>query len=169
MFFEGEEGIKEVYQDTLRYPDGELLAWVTDKAYPVLSKKYLEEEYLPKRVQKKISVRAVVPDTPEMRQYAGRDAKSLRQTKIAKAQNFSVEVEINLYGGRKIAVMAFEEKMGLIIESQKLFKTLKSIFELSWLFLDSDNSPAAADSGSEAPVEGAEEDRMFNEKFLEGR
>lgn len=31
-FYEGDEGIKEVYKDTLNYPDQELLAWVSQEA-----------------------------------------------------------------------------------------------------------------------------------------
>ena len=32
-FYEGDEGIKEVYKDTLNYPDQELVAWVTAALY----------------------------------------------------------------------------------------------------------------------------------------
>jgi hypothetical protein len=41
-------------------------------------------------------------------------------------------VEISLYGQTKIAVLSFEEKFGLIIESKDVFDTLKAIFELIW-------------------------------------
>jgi hypothetical protein len=41
-------------------------------------------------------------------------------------------VEINLYGKRLIGIMAFEEEIGLIIESEKIYNTLKSIFEINW-------------------------------------
>ncbi|MFA6383170.1 MAG: helix-turn-helix domain-containing protein [Parcubacteria group bacterium] len=131
-FFEGSEGIKEVYKDTLKYPSSELLAWVSDEAVTVFDKDFLEGYYLPKRIEKKIWVRAIGTESTEMKNYKNLDEKSLRKTKIISANQFPIHVEINLYGKNKIAVMSFSEKIGLIVESQKIFTTLKSIFEMNW-------------------------------------
>lgn len=131
-YFEGIEGIKEVYKDTLNYPGRELLAWVSEEAVLAFDEKFLNEYYLPKRIEKKIWVRAVAPDKPYMQKYKGLDEKSLRRTKLFSMEDFLVEVEINLYGDNKIAIISFGEKISLIIESQKIFNTLKSIFELNW-------------------------------------
>jgi hypothetical protein len=70
-----------------------------------------------------------------MRRYKELDEKSLRKLKLIKENNLPIEVEINLYAKDKIAVMSFEEKIGLIIESQKIYTTLKSIFEMNWQML----------------------------------
>lgn len=131
-FFEGIEGIKEVYKDALGYSDQEMLAWVSPTVAGNFDMQFLDEYYLPKRVAKKIWVRAIAPDEPFMQKYKGLDEKSLRKTKLVSASLFPIEVEINLYGKNKIAVMSFSEKIGLIIESQKIFTTLKSIFEMNW-------------------------------------
>lgn len=131
-FYEGMDGIKEVYLDTLQYAGQELLAWVSPKALGAFDKQFLNKIYLPKRLQKKIRVRAIAPDAPEMQKYKELDQESLRQTKLISGARFPIEVEINLYGGNKIAIMAFEEKISLIIESRKIFNTLKSIFEMNW-------------------------------------
>lgn len=135
-FFEGIDGIKEVYKDTLRYPDQELLAWVAEKAIEYFDIDFLNKEYLPKRIQKKIWVRAIAPNVPEMQQYSGVDQKSLRKTRLADAALFGFDVEINLYGGKRIAIMSFEEGFGMIVESRKIYKTLKNVFEMNWLFLE---------------------------------
>ena len=131
-FFEGIEGIKEVYKDALKYSDQEMLAWVSPAVAENFDLKFLDEYYLPKRVEKKIWVRAIAPDEPFAQKYKGLDQKSLRQTRLVPASQFPFAVEINLYGKNKIAVMSFSEKIGLIIESQKIYTTLKSIFELNW-------------------------------------
>ncbi len=132
-FYEGDEGIKEVYKDTLNYPDQELLAWVSQEAITGFDVDWLEKYYVPKRREKKIWVRVIAPGTEEItNQYKSVDEKSLRKTKIVSAQEFPFEVEINLYGKNRVAVMSFAEKIGFIIESPKLFRTLKSIFELNW-------------------------------------
>jgi sugar-specific transcriptional regulator TrmB len=135
-FYEGINGIKEVYRDTLNYPDQELLAWVSQEAIHSFDndQKFLNY-YLEKRKDKKIWVRALAPDSEDMQNYKGLDEKSLRRSKLVSEEEFPFEVEINLYGRNKIGIMSFGEKMGLIIESEKLSKTLRSIFELNWKLL----------------------------------
>jgi len=134
-FYEGEEGIKEVYRDTLKYPQSELLAWVAEAAVTAFDEEFLNDYYLPKRVKNKIWVRAIAPDKKYMQKYKGLDQKSLRTTKLIDAEQFPLNVEINLYGKNKIAIMSFTEKMSLIIESREIFTTLTSIFESQWSLL----------------------------------
>ncbi len=131
-FFEGEEGIKEVYLDTLNYPHSELVAWVTKEATDSFTSEFLHNHYLPQRIKKKIWVRAIASDDKAMQKYKKEDKKFLRQTKLVSNKKYPFTVEINLYGDNKIAIMSFKEKIGLIIESQKIYTTLKSIFELQW-------------------------------------
>lgn len=131
-FYEEVEGIKEIYMDTLKYPDQPLWAWVTDEVFDVLDKEFTDY-YVAKRVESKIFAYVITPNTPILKnKYQPYDLKSLRKTKIDPAPTFSVEVEINLYGNDKIGIMAFGEKIGLIIESKKLYNTLKNIFDVHW-------------------------------------
>lgn len=138
-FFEGYEGIKEVYKDTLHFSNSELLAWVSPDAINAFDIDFLDKYYLLKRIEKKIWVRAIASDVEELRKYQEIDKKSLRKTRLANSENFPFRVEINLYGKNKIAIMSFEEKFGMIIESQKIFETLQSIFEINWKALESRN------------------------------
>ncbi len=134
-YYEGVEGMRQVYEDTLKYPDQELLGWVSEKALSVLGKKFLYS-YLASRMQKKIWVRAIATETSEMAKYAEEDVSSLRKTRLVAKDDFPFEVEVNLYGKRNIAIMSFEEEFGMIIESEKMWKTLKSIFEMGWIFAE---------------------------------
>lgn len=131
-YYEGPEGIKDVYRDTLKFPGQELLAWVAEEAIETFDEEFLNEYYLGKRIEKKIWVRAVAPNLPYMLRYQGLDRASLRTTKLIDAKKFPVEVEINLYGKNRTGIMSFKEELGLIIESEKIFRTLRSIFELAW-------------------------------------
>jgi predicted transcriptional regulator len=133
-YFEGDDGIKEVYKDTLNFPRQEMLAWVSEEAWEFDDQEFLFGYYVPKRVAKKIWVRVIAPDLPRMYDYQNDDQKSLRQTRLIPAEKFPLPVEIDLYGHNRIAVMAFAEKLGLIIESEKIYTTLRSIFEMSWKF-----------------------------------
>lgn len=134
-YYEGKSGIQQVYKDTLQYPDQELLGWVSNEALKAFDSDFLYNYYLPKRLEKKIWVRVIAADTPEMRTYQEEDIHSLRKTRLVSKKDFPFDVEVNLYGKRNIALMSFEEGFGIIIESEKLWKTLKSVFEMSWLFV----------------------------------
>jgi len=138
-FFEGQDGISDVYKDTLHYTNQELLAWVTNEAIDQFDVSFLNDYYLPRRIEKKIWVRAIAPDIEVMQNYKEVDEKSLRKTRLSDSSLFPVRVEINLYGKNKIGIMSFGEKFGMIIESQKIFETLQSIFEMNWRALESRN------------------------------
>ena len=135
-YYEGIKGIEQIYQDTLNYADQELLGWVSGEALSSFDSNFLYQNYLPKRIEKKIWVRAIATDTPQMRTYKNEDVKSLRQTRLVSSKDFPFDVEINLYGKRKIAIMSFEEQFGMIIESEKLWKSMKSMFEIGWIFAE---------------------------------
>jgi hypothetical protein len=67
-----------------------------------------------------------------MQSYKGQDEKSLRRTKLIDPEQFPLSVEINLYGRNKIGIMSFAEQVSLIIESDKISATLRSIFLSQW-------------------------------------
>lgn len=58
--------------------------------------------------------------------------EELRKSKLIPDERYPIKASINLYGNNQISIIAFEEKLGLIIESEKIYITLKSIFEMNW-------------------------------------
>jgi sugar-specific transcriptional regulator TrmB len=135
-FFEGFGGLKDVYMDTLNYPDRELLAWISEKYVESFDENFLYDYYVPERVKRKIWVRALAPDDPHISRFKEEDEKSLRRTRLIPTEKYPFSVEINLYGKNKIGIVSFEEKIGLIVESEKIYGTLKSIFEINWLWAE---------------------------------
>lgn len=131
-YFEGIEGIKEVFRDTLNFPKQETLAWISLDAVKYFDMDWILKTYVPQRVEKKIWQRAIAPDQPYSKQVKADDQKQLRQMKLISAKEFPFEVEINLYGDSNVGIMSFEEQIGIIIESKKIHTTLKSFFELHW-------------------------------------
>lgn len=105
---------------------------MSNEAVDAFDLDFLNNIYLPKRIKHKIWVRAILPDVPNMRPYRGRDATSLRTSKVMDHARFPISIEVNLYGGHKVAFMSFAEQVGLIIESCKIHDTLVSIFEQQW-------------------------------------
>ncbi len=133
-YFEGWEGIKNIYRDTLNYKNRELLSWTSPDAIKYFDIDWLWKEYVLKRIKNKIWSRAFAPDTKEMRHVQGYDKEHLRQLRLVALENtLFFEVEINLYGGNKVGIMSFQEEFGLIIESKKIYNTLRAIFEMHWV------------------------------------
>ncbi len=135
QYFEGEEGIKNVYRDTLRYPNQEMLAFFSDSYARGFEEDFFENYYFQKRVEKKIWVRAILPNQKMTRSLMVRDREHLRKTKLVSSELYRIEVEVNIYGKNRIGIISFEEKFALIVESQKISQSLKSIFELLWSLL----------------------------------
>lgn len=135
-FFEGIEGIKNVYRDTLEYPNQEILMWGSTDMFTHFDEDFAWNYCVPKRIENKIWMRAIGQDCEVVRKIQAEDSKNLRQTRIQSFKDLPFDVEIDLYGKRKIGIMSFKEQIGLIIESEKIYNTLKSIFEMNWKMLE---------------------------------
>lgn len=130
-FYEGEDGLKEAFKDILNYPDQEVLLWAAEEAFDFFGDEFIE--YCSSiRLERKIWMKVVAPDNEEMRNYKAQDEKYLRRTKLFSDERFPLDVDITVYGGNKIGIMAFQDQIGLIIESKRIYITLKSIFEMNW-------------------------------------
>lgn len=128
-FYEGKEGLKEVYDDILKY-SGELLAFASEDVLRILGKEWLEG-YVKRRVEKNISVRAIVPEAEMIRDFISK-RETLSTIKFINREKYPFSIEINIYGHQKVALMSSKEGVGLIIEGGEIYKTMKSIFELLW-------------------------------------
>lgn len=131
-FFEGQEGIKEMYRDTLNYPNQEMLAFFSDSYVGFLDESFVENYYFPKRVEKKIWARVILPDQEAMRKIAANDVAHLRKTKIVPKGTYNISIEINIYGKNKVGIVSFEEQFALIIKSSRIYESLRNIFNLAW-------------------------------------
>lgn len=129
QFFEGLEGIKTAYEDTLTSKE-------TIRAYASIENmhKALTDyfpEYYHRRAKKNIKIRAIFPDTPEARERIKHNNDEAREAFLVPREQYAFSPEINIYDN-KIVFMSLVEKFSLIIESQELADALKKVFELSW-------------------------------------
>jgi len=132
-YFEGIEGLKEIYKDTLEYPGMEILGWYSDDRIYFFDEAFVLDYYVKKRVASRIPMRMFAIESDFMKNLNTKDQVQLRQMKIIKAKQFVFAAEINLYSNDKIAIIAHRENFGLIIESKKIYDTFKNIFELMWI------------------------------------
>jgi len=128
-YYEGKEGLKEVYRDTLSY-EGELIAFVTENIIKHLGQDFANE-YRKKRTKAKITVRVIGPDRPEIIEYKKTDKKYLKKTRLVPKEKFPFSIEMNIYGNR-LAFISFKEEMGIIIESNEIANNMRLLFELAW-------------------------------------
>lgn len=134
-YFEGTEGIKEVFRDSLKCPGQEILTWYSETYATHFDEKFFLEEYIPRRVEKKIFARAILPDNEIIRELIQNDQWHLRKSKLIPPDQYHISIEINMYGNNKVGIISYEEQLGIIIESQKIHNSIKNIFEIMWSLL----------------------------------
>lgn len=132
-YFEGIEGMKNMYSDTIYNNKEKVLYAITDyeKGYAE-NGDWFDNEYLPERVRNKVKVRSILADTPTGRNYV-KSAKELLRDMCFVDIFKDLGIEICLYDS-KIAIIAFDKKhpLGLIIQNEIMANAFKQIFNYIW-------------------------------------
>lgn len=131
-FYEGKDGLRDLFKDILKYPDQEVLEWYSESYATHFDEEFFSKYFTPRRVKNKIWVRAILPDNEIIRKLIVNNEKQLRQTKLLDPAKYHIAIEMNVYAQNKISIISFEEEIGLIIESQKIHDSMKNLFELMW-------------------------------------
>lgn len=132
-YFEGLEGIKKVYLDTLKEGKDIDALVETSKVEPEVYA-WLTREYAPRRVKMGINVRAIVASGVKTEKYVRLNEAELRETRQVESKDYPFEHEINIYGS-KLAIINHRKGyplLGLIIDHPVVAKTFQSWFELTW-------------------------------------
>lgn len=128
-FYEGNEGLIRVYEETLNSSE-EILAYASDQANQDAIPWYFPK-YYKRRSAKKIPIRAIFPDTPKDRERHSLDGQELRKSRIVPKDKLDFTPEVNFFDD-KIMIADWKEKLGIIIESREITKMFKQTFELAW-------------------------------------
>lgn len=128
-FYEGDEGLIRVYEETLSSSE-EILAYASDQANQDAIPWYFPQ-YYKRRAEKKISIRALFPDTPKDRERHKLDSVELRQSRLLPKGKLDFTPEVNFFDN-KMMIADWKEKLGIIIESEEIVKVFKQTFELAW-------------------------------------
>jgi len=130
-YFEGAGGIKEIFKDSLRYPGQELCIWYSESFMKEFDS-FFKDYYIPKRKEKKIFVRGILPDNVAIREYIQGDTSQLRKSKLFPESLYHINIEVIIYGRDQVGIASYDEHFALIIQSPAIHKSLKSIFETMW-------------------------------------
>jgi HTH-type transcriptional regulator, sugar sensing transcriptional regulator len=134
-YYEGKEGLREVYEDTLNHGGKEILGFISYDVVNALGKEWMDG-YVKRRVKKGVYGKAIAPSTKAiMDDYIKKDQEQRRSTKLISSEEFPFSIEINIYGYQHVALISSREEIGIIIEGQEIHNTLKLIFNLVWKLL----------------------------------
>lgn len=134
-FYEGIEGLKSIYEDTLKQkPGGEILTWSSADDILGLLPDYVLN-YIKRRARKRIKAKSImpVPKTPLAKEVLGQSKQYMRELVLVPPEKFNLNTEINIYNNKVSIVSLKEEIIGVVIESKKITESLRAIFNLSWI------------------------------------
>ncbi len=128
-FYEGDDGLVTVYEDTLKSSE-ELRSFASFDAMHGVLPDYFKT-YYNRRVKNKIKMRSVHPNTELARAKTKNDKKEWRDSRLIPANKYSFTPEIQIYDN-KVNITSLKEKLGIIIESQEIYEAMVVVFELAW-------------------------------------
>lgn len=132
-FYEGKEGILKAYYEILDLPDGsEVVGFATFEAIFNLFPKSAFDNYVKKRVAKKIKQKLIMPADEYAVNHTVDNKKEYRETLLIPKDKFFITNEINIYQNKVAIVSLGEEKVAVIIESKQVADTQRAIFNLLW-------------------------------------
>jgi sugar-specific transcriptional regulator TrmB len=129
-FYEGREGMKEVYEDTLTSKEP-LRAFANfDDMHKALPEYF--PAYYKRRAKKGLSIKGVVPLTKEALERQKHNQAEAREMVFVPADKYYFSPEIDMYDN-KLMIASWKERLGIIIESVEIADAMKKIFELAWI------------------------------------
>lgn len=132
QYFEGIEGIKTIYADTLNSKT-EILNYANSKEVRLHWPNY-DQEYVTQRVKRKIHLRGIAPYDEYGLKVKSEDKKYHREIRLVPSDEFAFTNEINIYDD-KVAIISFKDELiGTIIESHEIANTQRAIFKMAWEF-----------------------------------
>ncbi|MGC9602448.1 MAG: helix-turn-helix domain-containing protein [Minisyncoccia bacterium] len=128
-FFEGEDGVREIYDDILA--TGKNFHLIRSAGVGEFKEKMVSilKDFIKWRLRKGISVTAL---TPSNVQPDAEQDKAWRLTRtVVPVNDYSSPVEINIYGD-KVAFISYKyEMVGFILESPQIAQAMREIFVLA--------------------------------------
>lgn len=129
-FYEGIQGLREVYADMLRERK-EIVAYEDLSNLTPEVRKHLFEWFPGERARKDILIKTISRDNPFTREFVKRNRGLLRETKFVAGQEF--RTDINIYGD-KVALIDLQGNppSAVLIENRNLAETMRVVWQQLW-------------------------------------
>lgn len=135
-YFEGVEGIKNVYRDSLACKEKAVFAFVGVERLTAKSKvlnEFWENEYRIGRKKNGVRGRVIIPDNVEGRALKAKDATHDRESRLVPASQYNFEGEVLMYDDVVCFISYTDnEEFALSLESTSIAKTLRMIWNIVW-------------------------------------
>jgi len=128
--YEGTQGLLAIWRDILS-DSQEVLLWTNQETENnVFSEKY-HSLFIAERVKKKISMRVLAVDNKKGKQLIKQDIQQIRETKLLPKDVF-FSAETYIYGNKVATLDYNKDIIGVIIESDQIVQSHRSVFEMTW-------------------------------------
>ncbi len=134
-FFEGEDGIIEMFEDVLKENKPLYGAVTIPKDLPQKILDYKEKIYYPKKKELFFPTWGIFSDDKQTKGLQKLDHQVNRQSLLVPADEFPIEICYHIYGN-KVSFYSYApgDMTGVIIENEHIRKTQMSIFKMAWEF-----------------------------------
>ena len=140
QFFEGKEGIKNIFEKILQFEKSEVVSFSNfTKLTDFFDDTDFLRQHFAQRLQQKIKTRFISPRDAVAEKFVDTFFPknldtALLEVFLISPQEFSLDAEITIFAG-SIAIFHLHQKnpMGVLIENAELYRTQKAIFDLAWL------------------------------------
>ncbi len=129
QFFDGREGIKQAYEDTIKNnPTKKIYGFTgTQAIYSGIDRSWIDN-YITRRTKAGVMWYSIAMDSPEAHAMKSRDSSESRVTKILPPESKS-SLELCTYGDKvMIASFSQDHPLGIIIEDREIAETVKTLF-----------------------------------------
>jgi sugar-specific transcriptional regulator TrmB len=135
-YFEGVEGIVEMFEDVLK--DGNILYGMTKNEGKMNQEvlNYLDKKYIPRRKSLRFPAWIIFNDNPTTRSYLKNDQALNRVSLLVPDEKYPFTACCHIYGN-KVAFYSYanDDLSGVIIDNPIIKKTQLSLFHLAWNYV----------------------------------
>ncbi len=129
--YEGTEGVKTVFEDTLTVSDKQLSGILSmEDLYQTPGKAFMDD-YVKRRVASGINLRVIRSQVKEVEETWPTSQTETRELRYTPA-GLVFTMTLYLYDGKIGIIGTQKEHFGMIIESRDLYQTQKNLFETLW-------------------------------------
>ncbi len=130
-YFEGVEGIRQIYEATLNCKEKIIYNFAHPQNLLNTVGQDFFNNYVKKRLRRKINVRVLMPNAPENKRYLKESKTSLRQIRFFDGIQFPLPNEILIFDN-SVAMLSFTNKIGVLIDDEDISKSMKSIWQMAY-------------------------------------
>lgn len=136
-FFEGETGVKKIYEDTLKCESKKVFEMIRVKDYVDFPSKEFAVEYVERRTANNITAFILHPAYGDIYKdiYGKQSKKYKRRSRYLPPDLFYLSM-LFVYDNKVAGISTREENFGFIIESGEFSSAMKSIHKFLWSIAD---------------------------------